>query len=139
AGARLALFMPVRALDFRVSVGQYAALVLTSLGFWLAAGMLRQGFPGHVDPDALTTALAQIPFVLWACFVAARLYREPQIALAIAVLMIATDPVSEVVGFAVQFVTDFDAAAPYASAANWAFLVWTFAVLARVQLVLAGW
>ena len=32
AGTRLALFLPVRALDFRISIGQYAALVFVSLG-----------------------------------------------------------------------------------------------------------
>ncbi|HMH19766.1 MAG TPA: hypothetical protein VK572_16640, partial [Burkholderiales bacterium] len=48
AGARLALFMPVRPLDFRISIGQYVALVLTSFGFWLAAGVLQAGFPGTI-------------------------------------------------------------------------------------------
>jgi Peptidase C13 family len=139
AGARLALFLPVRALDFRLSVAQYAALVLTSLAFWLAGGMLRQGFPGHLDSAAFAVALAQIPLVLAACFLAARLFREPQLALAFAVLSVATDPVFEVVGAAVQLASDFDAFAPYAEAANWIFLVWSFAVLVRTQLVLTGW
>ena len=49
AGTRLALFLPVRALDFRVSIGQYVALVFASFAFWLAGGMLRAGFPGTVD------------------------------------------------------------------------------------------
>ena len=33
AGTRLALFLPVRALDFRISIGQYVALVFASLAF----------------------------------------------------------------------------------------------------------
>jgi Peptidase C13 family len=139
AGARLAFFFPVRALDFRVSVAQYAALVLTSLAFWLAGGMLRQGFPGHLDSAAFAVALAQIPPVLAACFLAAKLFREPQLALAFAVLLVATDPVFEAVGVAVQLASDFDAFAPYAEAANWIFLAWSFAVLVRAQLVLTGW
>src|SRR3979490_3559879 len=44
AGTRLALFLPVRALDFRISIGQYVALVFASFAFWLAGGMLRAGF-----------------------------------------------------------------------------------------------
>ncbi|TMH49600.1 MAG: hypothetical protein E6H50_08335, partial [Betaproteobacteria bacterium] len=64
AGTRLALFLPVRALDFRISIGQYVALVFASLAFWLAGGMLRTGFPGTIDFGALTVALAEIPLLL---------------------------------------------------------------------------
>lgn len=139
AGTRLALFLPVRAHDFRISIGQYVALICASFAFWLAGGMLRQGFSGSVDFDAFTVALAQIPLVLGACLIAARLFREPQLALAFAVLLVATDPVSEIVGVAIQFADDFDAIEPYANAADWAFLAWTFAVVARAQWVLTGW
>jgi len=139
AGGRLALFLPVRALDFRISIGQYVALVFTSLVFWLAGGMLREGFPGTLDFGALTVALAEIPLILGTCLVAARLFREAQLALAFAVLLVATDPVSEIVGLAIQFATDFDAIEPYAVAANWSLVAWVFAVLVRTQLVLTGW
>ena len=54
AGARLALFLPVRALDFRVSAAQCFALVVSCLALWLALGVLRQGIPGNVDFGALT-------------------------------------------------------------------------------------
>ena len=87
AGTRLALFLPVRALDFRISIGQYAALVFVSLGFWLVGGMLRAGFPGTVDFGALTAGLAEIPLVLGTCLLAARVFREAQLALAFAVLL----------------------------------------------------
>ncbi len=76
AGARLALFLPVRALDFRISIGQYVALVFASLAFWLAGGILRAGFPGTVDLGALTAGLAEIPLLLGACLLAARVFRE---------------------------------------------------------------
>src|SRR5467141_4214729 len=102
AGTRLALFLPVRALDFRISIGQYVALVSVGLAFWLAAGMLRAGFPGTVDFGALTAGLAEIPLVLGACLLAARVFRETQLAVAFAVLLVATDPVFEVAGVAVQ-------------------------------------
>src|SRR5260370_10774286 len=139
AGGRLALFLPVRALDFRISIGQYVALVFTSLVFWFAGGMLREGFPGTLDFGALTVALAEIPLILGTCLVAARLFREAQLALAFAVLLVASDPVSEIVGLAIQFATDFDAIEPYAVAANWSLVAWVFAVLVRTQLVLTGW
>ena len=80
AGTRLALFLPVRALDFRISIGQYVALVSVGLAFWLFAGMLRAGFPGTVDFGALTAGLAEIPLVLGACLLAARVFRETQLA-----------------------------------------------------------
>ena len=139
AGTRLALFLPVRALDFRVSVGQYAALVLASLAFWLAGGMLSGGFQGDIDFGALTAALAQIPLILAVCFVAAALFREPSLALAFAVLLVATDPIFEIVAAVVQFAAGFEAIVPYENAAKWAFLAWAFAVVARAQLVLTGW
>jgi len=139
AGTRLALFLPVRALDFRISIGRYVALVFASLAFWLVGGMLRTGFPGTVDFGALTVALAEIPLLLGTCLLAARLFREEQLAVAFAVLLVATDPVFEVVGIAVQVATGVDAIEPYAGAVDWAFIAWGFAVLLRTQYVLTGW
>jgi hypothetical protein len=139
AGTRLALFMPVRPLDFRISIGQYVALVLTSFGFWLAAGVLHAGFPGTIDFGSLTVALAEIPILLGACLLAARLFREAQLAIAFAVLLVATDPIFEVVGLAVQFATGLDAIGDYAGTANSLFIVWGLAVLVRTQYVLTGW
>lgn len=139
AGTRLALFLPVRALDFRISIAQYVALVLTSLAFWLVGGMLRQGFPGAIDFSALTLALAEIPLLLGACLLAAALFREGRLALALAILLVATDPIFELAEVASQFATSFDAAAPYAKAANWVFIAWAFAVVARTQFLLTGW
>lgn len=139
SGARLALFLPARALDFRVSIGQYVALVFTGFAFRLVSDILRQGFPGSLDFGALTVALAEIPLLLAACLLAARLFREAQLAVAFAVVLVATDPFFEVIGLAVRFATDFEAIEPYAGAAGWVFAGWAFAVLARTQYVLAGW
>jgi hypothetical protein len=139
AGTRLALFLPVRALDFRISIGQYVALVFASLAFWLAGGMLRAGFPGSVDFGALTEALAEIPLVLGTCLLAARAFREAQLAVAFAVLLAAMDPVFEVVGVVVEAAKSLDAVEPYAEAVSWAFIAWGFAVLPRTLYVLTGW
>src|SRR5882757_11431478 len=129
AGTRLALFLPVRALDFRISIGQYVALVFASLAFWLVGGLLRTGFPGTVDFGALTVALAEIPLLLGTCLLAARLFREEQLAVAFAVLLVATDPVFEVVGAAVQAVVRLEAIDLDPDAVYWAFIAWGFAVL----------
>jgi len=139
AGTRLALFLPVRALDFRISIGQYVALVFASLAFWLAGGMLRAGFPGTVDFGALTAALAEIPLLLGTCLLAARVFREAQLAVAFAVLLVATDPVFEVVGVAVEAAARLGAFEPDADAVYWAFVAWGFAVLPRALYVLTGW
>jgi len=84
-------------------------------------------------------ALAEIPLLLGTCLLAARLFREEQLAVAFAVLLVATDPVFEVVGIAVQVATGVDAIVPYAGAVDWAFIAWGFAVLLRTQYVLTGW
>src|SRR3989475_1739525 len=139
AGTRVALFLPVRALDFRISIGQYVALVFASLAFWLAGGMLRAGFPGTIDFGALTVALAEIPLLLGTCLLAARLFREAQLAVALAVLLVATDPVFGVVGVAVQAATRLEAIELDADAVYWAFVAWGFAVLPRTLYVLTGW
>src|SRR5258705_6326907 len=120
AGMRLALFLPVRALDFRISIGQYVALVFASLALWLAGGMLRAGFPGTVDFAALTAGLAEIPLVLGTCLLAARVFREEQLAVAFAVLLAATDPVFEVAGAAVQAAAHLEAVGLAANAVYWA-------------------
>ena len=139
AGTRLALFLPVRALDFRISIGQYVALVFASFAFWLAGGMLRAGFPGTVDFAALTAGLAEIPLVLGTCLLAARVFREEQLAVAFAVLLAATDPVFEVAGAAVQAAAHLEAVELDADAVYWAFVAWGFAVIPRTLYVLTGW
>jgi hypothetical protein len=101
--------------------------------------MLRTGFPGSVDSGALTVALAEIPLLLGTCLLAARLFREEQLAVAIAVLLAATDPIFEVVGVVIQAATSRDAIGPYAQAVDWALIAWAFAVLPRTLYVLTGW
>src|SRR5204863_5098835 len=114
-------------------------LVFASLAFWLVGGMLRAGFPGTVDFGALTAGLAEIPLVLGTCLLAARVFREAQLAVAFAVVLAATDPVFEVAGVAVQAATHLEAVELDADAVYWAFVAWGFAVLPRALYVLTGW
>jgi hypothetical protein len=139
AGARLALFLPVRPLDFRISAAQCAALVLACLAVWLALGVLRHGLPGNVEFGALTAALAAVPLLLGTCLVVARLFREPGLASAFAVVLLAGVPVFQIAGGGIDFLSDFEAFEPYARTADWAFLAWAFAVVVRAQYVLTGW
>lgn len=139
AGARLALFVPVRPLDFRVSPAQCFALVVSCLALWLALGVLQQGIPGNVDFGAFTVALAWIPLLLGACLLAARLFRDARLAGAFAVAFLAVVPALLVVDYAVAFLQDLPALERYSRILDWAFLAWALAVLVRVQYVLAGW
>ena len=139
AGTRLALFLRVNPLDFRVSAGQYAAVVAASLLFWAGSGIVREGIPVGIDWHALTAALAQVTILLFACMLAARVLERPDLVLAFAVLSTASDPLFEVAGTALSFAVGSEALAGWRDAANWLFIGWGFAVIIRAQWLLTGW
>lgn len=138
AGARLALFLPVRPLDFRISAAQCVALVVACLVFWLTLGVVQQGVPGEVDFGALTAALAGIPILLGTCLLAARIFREARLAPAFVVVLLASAPIFLTVDYGVELVADL-ADLPYPAALDWAFLAWALAIAVRSQTVLTGW
>ena len=139
AGTRLALFLPVDAADIRVSAANYAWLVAVSFAVWLLGGMAREGFPGAINPGALTLGLAQIPIVLLFCVLAAAALRQPAHAMAFAVFLVASDPLFEFVAVLAHRLASLDALADHASLLNQAFLLWATATLIRVQVVVSGW
>lgn len=139
AGLRLALFLPVRALDFRVSAGQLSALVGAGLALWLVLGVVRQGFPGSIDLGALTAALAAIPVLLCACIVGARVFREPWLATAFAVVLVASVPIFLIAGTALDLLSDLEPFDLYSTAADWVLVAWAFAAVVRGQIMLTGW
>jgi Peptidase C13 family len=139
AGLRLALFLRVRALDFRISAGQFVALVIACLALWLALGVARQGVPGTLDLGALISALAAVPLLLGTCLIAARVLGEPGLAGALAMVLLACVPVFQVAGGVIDLLSDFDAFEPWARAADWAFLAWALAAIARSLAIVAGW
>jgi hypothetical protein len=139
AGARLALFLPVRVVDFRVTAGQYAGLLVVSLVCWLIGGMIRGGWPGFVNFSALMVALAQVPLVLGICCFVAWLFRRPPLLIAFAVMFTSTDPLFELVGTAVNLLTGLEAVSPFAATLNVAYMIWAFAVIVRTQILLTGW
>ena len=101
AGARLALFLRVSSYDFRISPGDFVLLWAFNLLAWLAGGMLRGGFPGYVDFAALPLALAEIPLLLLASLVIAFWYRQRELSLALALLLISSGALFELASSAI--------------------------------------
>jgi hypothetical protein len=139
AGTRLALFLKVSPFDFRVSAGHYAVLVLISVLFWAAGGMVREGIPEGVDMQSLAVALAQVPLLLLACVLAAHLFGRPALALAFAVLLTAGDPLFEAAGTALRFLVQTDVLEDWAGTVNLLYIGWGYAVMIRAQWLLTGW
>jgi len=139
AGARLALFLPVRAADFSLSAGHYAMLVGASFAAWLLGGMLRQGVPGTLDSGALTLALAQIPIVLVVCLLAATLLRNTSFTLAFALLFTASDPLFELFAVVLFYAALVESLAPYSGWMNVLFILWALVVTLRAQVLVSGW
>lgn len=141
AGLRLAFFLPVRRYDFRVSPGDFALLWTLNLLALLAAGMLRVGFPGYVDFDALPVALAEIPLVLLASAIIAYWYRERELLLMLALLLISPAALFELVSSAIVLASRFageDVPAGAHLTIYATFLVWVPAVWLRALWVAAG-
>lgn len=142
AGTRLALFLPVRALDFRVSPAHFAALAAFNVLVAAACSYLRNGEPGYIDYEALPAILGQFALVLAVSLVIAWIYRREALLLALATALIASDWLFEAVGTALHLSgeTGLLDDLPVAFAAlSVAYLVWAFAVMIRALVVTAGW
>src|SRR5229473_2355841 len=70
AGARLALFLPMRAFDYRVSPVHFAVLMAFDFAFWVATAAVRAGFAGEFDPMAVPIFLAVVSLTLGAALLA---------------------------------------------------------------------
>jgi hypothetical protein len=136
AGARLALFLPLRASDFRVSAPQFALLVVFNFAFWVGAAAVRTGFEGDFDPSAVTLYLASVALVLATALLVSLAYRSPERLLLFATAFTASDPLFELAGLALPAMgaATGDAGAIYA-----AFLVWVWVISLRAALVCGGW
>jgi hypothetical protein len=138
AGARLALFLPVRALDFRVSGAQCFALILSCLALWVALGVVQQGVPGDVDAGGFAVALAAVPVLLGVCVLAASLFGEARLALAFAVVLSAGVPAFLLVDYLAEL--GWDRVAPaHAAILDWVVFAWVVGIAARGQILLTGW
>ncbi len=135
AGARLALFLPVRPFDYRVSAGQFAALLVFNFLVWVAAAAARAGFAGEFDLAALPLYMASVTLVLAAALVASLAYGAPERLLLLATALSASDPVFEVVGLVLPGIA---AAAGIGAYALVALLVWIWAAALRAVAVCLG-
>ncbi len=136
AGARMALFLPVRPHHFRVSPVDYAVLLALNFAVWVAAAMLRTGLEGEFDPLAIPVYLSTVALVLAAAMLLSLVYRTPERLLLFAVALSAGDPVFELAGLALP---GLGAALGHAGALFIAFLFWTWLASLRVALVCGGW
>ena len=132
AGARVALFLPVRALDFRVSAAHYALLVAFNLAAWIAAAAARAGFEGRVDAAAIPVYLATVPLVLLTALAVAAAYRDPGRVLLFAVALSASDLLFEAAGLALPWIA---ARTGFAVPLYFAFFGWIWVAAVRVVAV----
>ena len=133
AGTRLALFLPVRAFDYRASPADFAALLAFNFALWVLAAALRAGFTGDFDPFAVAIYLGAVPLVLAAAALVAAAYRAPGSLLLVATALTASDPVFELAGLVLPGL-----AAALGPAAVIALLAWIWLAALRAVAVCAG-
>ncbi len=138
AGVRLAAFLPVGPLDYRVSPADFAVLFTASALFAAASSFVRGGLPGGFDLGAIPVLLSEIPLVLLACVVVAAILGRRELVLGLGTALFASDPFFEVVGTPLTFA--FEALPPgIVMAVGYAFLAWGLATMLRALLVFGGW
>ena len=135
AGARLALFLPVRPFDYRVSAADYAALVLFNVLLWVAAAALRAGFEGEFDLSALLVYLASVPLILTTAMLVAFAFAMPERLLLVAIALTASDPVFELAGVALPY---FAALTGIGASAYFLFFGWMWVIAIRAVAACAG-
>ena len=141
-GARLALFLPVRALDFRVSAAHFATLAAFNVLLAALCSYLRNGEPGYLDYEALPTVLGQFALVLAVSLVIAWIYKREALLLALATALIASDWLFEIAGSGLHIASEiglFDDLPLAFAALSIGYLGWAFAVMVRALVVMAGW
>lgn len=134
AGTRLALFLPVRWLHFRVSPAQFAMLAAFNLLVWAVSATL-QADGGVLNMAGLAAYLAQILLLLLACLSIASIYGNTNLAVLFAVTLSASDLAFELAAVAV-----FGAGTgPRMQLFGWiAFLVWGWIIAMRALVMCMG-
>src|SRR5690349_17370697 len=135
AGARLALFLPLRAFDFRATPLDYILLIAFNFAVWLVAAALRTGMEGEFDQGAPAIYLASVPIALVTALVIAYVYRAPERLLLIATALSAADSLFELLALALPWIA---ALTGYPRIALIAFLAWIWLAGVRAVLVCAG-
>jgi len=135
AGTRLALFLPVRAYDYRVSPLDYTLLLAFNFAVWVAAAAIRTGLAGEFDRAALPIFLASVPLVLVTAMGVALIYGERERLLLIATALTASDPAFELVALALPPLAEL-AGQPRIGVL--VLLAWLWLVSVRAIVVCAG-
>lgn len=134
AGTRLALFLPVRWLQFRATPGQYALLAAFNLLVWVVSASLHSD-GGTLNGTAIGLYLAQIPMLLLTCLAIATIVGKPSLILLLAVALSASDLAFELASVAVMGAE----ASPAVQFASWLALVaWGWLVSVRAVAVCTG-
>lgn len=134
AGTRLALFLPVRWLQFRATPGQYALLVAFNLLVWAVSASL-QSDGGTLNSTAIGLYLAQVPLLLLACLAIAAIVGNTSLILLLAVALSASDLAFELASVAVMSAE----ASPATQFASWlALVVWGWLVAVRAVAICTG-
>src|SRR5438132_5269761 len=135
AGARLALFLPVRAFDYRVSPLDYSLLLAFNFAVWVAAAAIRTGLAGEFDSSAVPIYLASVPLVLVTAMVVAFVYGERERLLLIATALTASDSTFELVALTLP---PHAALAGYPRIGVLVLLAWLWLVSVRAIAVCGG-
>jgi hypothetical protein len=135
AGARLALFMRVRAFDYRVSAVDYTWLLAFNFAMWVGAAAIRAGLEGDFDSAAVPIYLASVPLVLATAMAVAVVFGARERLLLVATALTASDPVFEVVALALPSMA---AATGFPRAAILILLGWMWLVSVRAVTVCMG-
>src|SRR6267378_2204156 len=135
AGLRLALFLPVRAFDYRVSALDYVLLVLFDFVAWVAVTAALAGFGGDFNLSAIPIYLASVSLVLGAALLVALAYGAAEKLLSVAVALSASEPWFELVVLVVPTVS---AASGHGEVVLWIFLGWTLMTSVRAIAVVMG-
>lgn len=134
AGTRLALFLPVRWLQFRASPGQFVLLAGFNFLVWCVSSTLQAG-SGVFNPVALAVYLAQIPLLLLASLCIATLRGNSALTILLAVALASSDLAFELAGMALLGAQS----SPGAQFHGWlALLVWGWLVALRAVVVCTG-
>ena len=140
AAVKLALFLPVRASDFRVSAVQFALLVAFNFVFWVATAAAKAGFEGDFDSTAITVYLGTVTLVLATALLVSLVYRAPERLLLFATALTASDPVFDLAGLALPGLGAAAGGDTVGGGAVYvAFLAWAWLIAMRAAVVCGGW
>jgi len=135
AGLRLALFMPVARLAFRIDLVQLLLLFVVSALIDIGTDWIRYGPDARFSPLGVSAEFFAISVLLLSAALQAVMFRQRALALAIPVLALAAYPVIQVVHTAPAVVRAFAAGSSAAEVFDIAMAVWLAAVLVRVVAV----